>query len=148
MYSRSVSNWRLVDRGADVNALLHAIADLELPGTLHQRGHETIVDGLLDDHAAGGGALLPGGEEGGVDTLLDGGVEVGVGENDGGVLPAHLQLNAQAALAGFGVEPVADLAGAGERDRLERRGAAPARCPTSPPEPATKFTTPLGMPAS
>ena len=108
---------RLVDAGADLDAGLHAVADLELAGALHHGGDEPVVDGVFHDGAAGGGAFLAGGEERGVDHVLHGGVEIGVGQHDGGVLAAHFELDAQAALAGLGVQPVADLAGAGEGDR-------------------------------
>jgi hypothetical protein len=101
---------------------LHAVADLEFARALHDGIQEAVVNGIFHDDAAGGGAFLAGGEERGVHGVLDGGVEVGIGQHDGGILAAHFQLNAQAAFGGFGMQPVADLAGAREGDSLERRG--------------------------
>jgi hypothetical protein len=77
---------------------------------------------ILHDGPAGGGAFLAGGEERGVNGVFDSGVEIGIGQHDGGILASHFQLNAQTAFGGFGMQPVADLAGAGEGDSLERRG--------------------------
>ena len=71
MYSRTVFELALIDRRADVDARLHAVADFELLGALDQRVHELVVDAVFDNGAAGGGALLAGGEEGGVDDVLD-----------------------------------------------------------------------------
>ena len=127
---------------------LHAVADLQFPRALHHGRDEPIVDRVFHDGAAGGGALLAGGEEGGVDHVLDGRVEVGVGQHDGRVLAAHLELDAQAALARprraasapISQEPVKETAFSGL--------ALTSASPSSPPEPATKLTTPLGMPAS
>ena len=105
-------------RRADIDARLHAVADLQLPGALHHGRDELVVDRVLHDGAAGGGAFLSGGEERGIHHVLDRGVEVGVGQHDGRVLAAHLELDAQPALRRLLVQPVADLAGAGERDGL------------------------------
>ena len=70
-----------------------------------------------------------------------------VGQHDGRILAAHLELNAQAALGGFGVQPVADLAGAGERDGFQRLGVH-QRLAQFAARAGTKLTTPFGMPAS
>src|SRR5262249_48326533 len=101
---------RLIDARADIDSRLHAIAHLQLPGALHHGGHEALVDGVLDDGAAGGGALLPGREEGCVDDVLHGGAEVRIGQHDGRILAAHFELNAQPPPGRFSVQPVADLA--------------------------------------
>jgi hypothetical protein len=107
---------------ADVEARLHAVAYLELFGALDEGGDEFIVDGGFDDGAAGGRALLAGGEEGRVDDVFDGGVEVAVGEDDGGILAAHFKLEAEVALRTFGMDPIADFDGAGEGDGLDGLG--------------------------
>src|SRR5450759_1933596 len=112
----------LIDAGTDVDTRLHAVADLELAGALHHGGDELIVDGVFHDGAAGGGAFLAGGEEGGVDYVLDGGVKIGVGQDDSGVLAAHFKLYAEVPPAGMGVQPGADFAGAGEGHGLESGG--------------------------
>src|ERR1035438_7291999 len=51
----------LVDARADVDAGLDSVTHLELSGALYDSGYEAIVDGVLDDGAAGGGAFLAGG---------------------------------------------------------------------------------------
>ena len=107
---------------ADVEARLHAVAYLELFGALDEGGDEFIVDGGFDDGAAGGRALLAGGEEGRVDDVFDGGVEVAVGEDDGGILAAHFKLEAEVALRAFRVDPVADFDRAGEGDGFDGLG--------------------------
>ena len=113
---------RLVDARPDVDARLHAVADLQLSRALHHGGDEPVVDRVFHNRAAGRGALLPRREERRVDHVLHRGVEIGIGQHDRRILAAHFQLNAQAALAGLAVQPVADLAGAGERDCLQRSG--------------------------
>lgn len=74
-----------VDGGADVDAGFHAVADFQLFGAFDEGGDEFVVDGGFDDGAAGGRALLAGGEEGRIDDVFDGGIEVAVGED--GTLP-------------------------------------------------------------
>ena len=96
---------RLVYAGADVDAGLHAVADLQFARALHHRGHETIVDGVFHDGAAGRGAFLPGGEERRVDHVFHGGVEIRVGQYDGRVLAAHFELDAQPPFGCLRVQP-------------------------------------------
>src|ERR1035441_9260211 len=112
----------LVDARADVDAGLHAVANFELLRALDHGGDEAIVDGVLDNGAAGGGAFLAGGKERGVDHVFHGGSEVRVGQDDGGILAAHFELDAEMARGSLLVKPLSDFARAGERDGLERRG--------------------------
>ena len=64
------------------------------------------VGGLLADHAAGGGALLPGVSHRGAGDDRRGGGGVGVGQHDRGVLAAHLALGGGAAAG----QPLGDRA--------------------------------------
>jgi hypothetical protein len=63
-------------------------------GLLGQRRHEVAGDGLVDEHAGGGRAVLPGVEVAGDGDALGRGGEVGVGEHDARRLAAQLQVGA------------------------------------------------------
>ena len=78
------------------------------------RVEQIIVDRLLDDHATGAGARLAAERERGPGHDVGGGVEVGVGKHDDGVLAAELELQALAEVGGF-VDPSADRRRTGER---------------------------------
>src|SRR5690606_38777037 len=72
------------DQRAEVGAGGEGIAE---PYRLHQRGRpfdELLVEGALHVGAGGGGAVLAGVDEGPGDRAVDGGVEVGVVEDDEG----------------------------------------------------------------
>ena len=90
---------------------------------------EPVVDRLVGEHARGGGALLAGVVERGLDQRGDDVVEVGVGVDDHAVLAAHLGhdalevLLAGRELGGPADDLQADRAGAGERDRVHARVA-------------------------
>ncbi len=109
------------------------IADRQRFGPRHQPLEERVDDRPFDDRAARGGAALAGREERGVEHAIDRDVEVGVGEHDGRVLAAHLELHAREALGADPRDARADAIGAGERDgahrrvRDERRADAAAR---------------------
>src|SRR5262249_21175434 len=112
---------RLIDSRTDIDARLAAVADFEFRGALDQRLHEAVVDRILDDGAARGRALLAGREERAVHRLSDRRFEIGVGEDDGWVLAAHLELNPQTAPRCSFVQPLTDAAGASERYGFQRR---------------------------
>ena len=61
-----------------------------------------VGDGLLDQELGGGGADLAGIAEGAVGQVLDQPVEVGVGEDQDGVLAAELEHDRDRALGGHG----------------------------------------------
>ena len=81
------------------------------------------MDLLLDEQAAAGAAALALVEEQAEVGPLDGGVEVGVGEDDVGALAAQLQADAlEVALGGGGHD---GLAGVAVYPPVERRILAP-----------------------
>ena len=104
---------------------------------LFEAVEEGVVDGLGDDDAGAGGALLAVEAEGGGGDAVDGGVEVGIGVDDDGVLATELEDGAlDEVLAGLGfgcalVDLEADFLGAGEGDETNLRvlddGAADLR---------------------
>ena len=99
---------------------------------------EGVVDGFGDDGAGAGGALLAVEAEGGGGDAIDGGVEVGVGVDDDGVLAADFEDGAlEQVLAGLGfggalVDVEADFFGAGEGDEADC-GCSTIAWPTSGP---------------
>ena len=98
------------------DAGFHTIAHFEGFSFCHEFRYEFIVDRRLDDGSAGGGALLAGGSEGRVHDGVDCVIEIGVFENDGGVLAPHFQLRREFARSYGVVDVVAHTAGTGEGD--------------------------------
>ena len=107
-----------------------------------------IVDRVFDDHAAGRGAFLAGGEERGVDDVFDGSFEVrrrparwsdSCRPFRAGCAGGAWTLR-RAASSPTSQEPVNETAFS--------PGALMSALPSVPPDPATKFTTPFGIPAS
>ena len=91
-------------------------ADLESFGAGDEFLGEFGGDLLVQDDAAGGGAALAGGAEGSPERAVEGEVEVGVVEDDHGVLAAHLE-RAGLEVGGGGLsDDAADFAGSGEGD--------------------------------
>ena len=82
---------------------------------------ELVVDGLVDDHAARGGAALAGRAERRPDDALDGEVEVGVVHHDDPVLAAELEVDVLELVGRVLRHQHAGLAGAGERDHRDVR---------------------------
>jgi hypothetical protein len=81
----------LAEHRAVEHVLGHGVAYgglLDPPG---EPGDELVVDGLVDDGGAEGGAALACGAEAAEERALDGEVEVGVGHHDERVLAAELQ---------------------------------------------------------
>ncbi|CAM5271146.1 hypothetical protein STENM36S_05617 [Streptomyces tendae] len=84
------------DERPALDTVLGAAAEADHPGAAGEFGDEAFADGLLDDEAAARGADLAAVDEGGVECLVDGGVEAllgpaGVGEDDVGVLAAEFE---------------------------------------------------------
>ena len=101
---------------AEVGAVGHRVADGERRHLRHEALGERLVDVLVDDEALGGDAALAVVLRPRVHRLVDGEVEVGVGEDDEGVAAAELQharLEGAAGLLGHGA---AGAPAAGERD--------------------------------
>src|SRR3990172_7959865 len=103
-----------VDDRADLRRLVEAAAEAQRAGARDELPREAVQDAVVDDHAAGGGAALAAGAEGAPDGALDREVDVGVVEDDDGVLAAHLQVDALAGGAAVGGDLAPDLKGAGE----------------------------------
>ena len=91
--------------------------DLETPGPFGQRGDELVVDRVLDDHPARGGAALAGLEEAAVGGDRHRLVEIGVGEDHQRVLAAHLHLHPRLARDRVLRDARTDALGAGKADR-------------------------------
>ena len=70
-----------VDQRADVG-IVDAATDGEGGGARGETAGEGVVDRALDQEAVGAEAVLAGGGELGLDGLVDGAVEVGVGEDE------------------------------------------------------------------
>ncbi len=81
----------LVDLGADIHALIEAIPHFQPLRTIHQPVGKLAVNALLHDHAAGCGAALSGSAKPTPQDAIHGKIEIGIVQNDDGVLAAHLQ---------------------------------------------------------
>ena len=114
---------RPVHQRADVRCLVQAVAEAQGFGAGDELLGEGVQHALLDDHAAGSGAALAAGAEGAPHSALDRQVDVGVAEDDDGVLAAHLQVHAFAVSAAVGGDLAAHLDGAGEGDHRHPRVA-------------------------
>ena len=75
-------------------------------------------------------------------------LEVGVGEDDVGVLAAELEGDLLHGAGGRGHQPPAGREAAGERDQVDARVRRRAARPASGPAPSTRLPTPAGSPAS
>ncbi len=124
----------LVDDRADVRVLLPADSEPELLGRAHEPRGELVVDALLRDHAARGGAALAGSAERRPEDALDGEVEVGVVEHDDRVLAAELEVDVLQAVGCVLRHLDAGLARAGERDH-RHVGVGDDRVPDLSPAP-------------
>ena len=79
------------------------VADGETGGALSNALDKEVVDRRFDDGPRAGRALLAAEAEGRRDYALDGGVEIGIGADQDGVLAAHLKDGAlDPDLAGLG----------------------------------------------
>ena len=78
----------------EVHPCIHWVADDERVSAVDEVRHELVVDQPLDDDATGGRALLAGGEERTASDHLGGSLDVGIGQDDGGVLSAQFHLTA------------------------------------------------------
>ena len=95
---------------------------------------ELRINGVSHDHATGGRALLAGVAHGGVRDRGGGTVQVGVGQDDGRVLAAHLGLYPAATFGRTASDLAADLGGAGEGDGRDARMVDQRACGCSAAE--------------
>ncbi len=101
------------------------------------------MDRVDGDDPAGAGARLARQSEGALDDQCGRRVEVGVVEDDDGVLAAHLQLYAPVG-ADAAVDGASDLGGPGEGHRGDPLVAGPAA--PALPSPWTSAIAPAGRP--
>ncbi|CAM5246799.1 hypothetical protein SVIOM74S_05571 [Streptomyces violarus] len=102
---------------AALGALRHAVAEPDGLGAAGEGLDEPVVQRVLDQQARTGRADLPGMQEGGVQRVVHGGVEVGVREDDVGVLAAEFERDVARALGGAGHDgpPGGQAAGEGHQ---------------------------------
>ncbi len=79
------------NEGARFGVLVKRSAETDLAGASDQLVDEPLGDGFLDEEPGTGGAHLTGMDEGGIERVVEGGVEIGVGEDDVRVLATQLQ---------------------------------------------------------
>ncbi len=105
--------------GAHGGGGVGAVADLDFGDAVEEQAEELLCGGALDNDAACGGAPLAGAGVGGGGGAVGGGLEIGVGEDDEGVLAAELELGAGHDGGGAGLDLASDIGGPGERDGLD-----------------------------
>ncbi len=84
----------LRDLGALLGLGIERVADHAALGLFGQPLDEFVVDLLLDEQPAAGRAALAAVEVDGVERSVDGGIQIGVGEDDVGALAAQLERRA------------------------------------------------------
>src|SRR4029077_40869 len=76
----------LVDRGTHLHSFVEAVSDFQFSGSINKTFDKVSVNAFLHDDATGRGATLTGRAEGAPQSAFDGKVEIGVIEDDHGVL--------------------------------------------------------------
>ena len=122
-------------------------------GAAGEFGDEAVAHGLLDDEPGAGRADLAAVDEGGVEGLVDGGVEAllggaGVGEDDVGVLAAEFQRDLLDACRRRPCATFVPLTRPPVKETRSTSGCSARRAPTVWPGPVTMLATPAGRPAS
>ena len=102
--------------GADVGGFEHGVADAEVGHAGDEALFELGIDAVVDDEALGGDAGLAVVDAASLDGVVDGGVEVGGGEDDEGVGAAELEDGLLDEPAGLGGDGAACGLGAGDGD--------------------------------
>ena len=121
------------DQGAGLGRVVAAVAQADQVRAPADLLDEPVVDLVLDDRPAAGAADLAGVDEGGGQGVVDGGLEVGVGEDDVGALAAELEGDALDVDGGAPEELAAGFDAAGQGDQVhvggvgERLADAPTR---------------------
>ena len=106
---------RLVDLRPHIGAFVQAVSHFQNADSVRQLVGELVINILLHDHPAGGGAALAGSAKAAPHCAIHRQVNIGVVQHDDGILPAHLQ---RAMLETFRrrlADHAAHLARAGER---------------------------------
>ena len=103
-----------VDQRADLGAGVEAVADGEGGHRLGQFLHEAVVDAGLHVDAVGADAGLAGVAELGDHRTGDGGVQIGIVEDDEGGVAAQLHRHFLDGVGALGQQGAADFGGAGE----------------------------------
>ena len=114
------------DEGAGLGLLVERPAEPDQLRPLDEGVDERVVDRLLDDQARAGGADLAGVQEDRGEGVVEGDVDVGVREDDVGVLAAELEGDLLHRRRGRGHDRAAGLQAAGEGDQVDARVARPA----------------------
>ncbi len=83
-----------MDQRADFRVRVEWIADLDPLDPLGQSRGELIIDPALDEQAAAGGAALAVQAVDHKNDCVERAIEVGIGEQDHGILPAELKMDA------------------------------------------------------
>jgi hypothetical protein len=110
-----------LDHGAHVRVILEAIAEAQGADALDETLEERVVDLVVEQETAGGGAALAGGPERAPEHALEGEVHVGVRHHDLGVLAAHLEREPLVHAAAHLADGGAHAGGAGEGDHRDVR---------------------------
>ena len=107
-----------------------------------------VVQRVLDDQPGAGRADLAGVQEDGREREVDGGLEVGVGEDDVGVLAAEFQRDLLHGRGGRGHDALRPVSRPPVKETRSTAGCSASGAPTSGPAPRTRLATPAGSPAS
>src|SRR5579871_2259226 len=81
----------LVDLRTHLHGLIKAASNFKTFCPRYKLAYELLVNAFLHNHPAGGGATLPGGSESAPEHAIQRKIEVGIVENDDGVLSAHFE---------------------------------------------------------
>src|ERR1017187_82936 len=106
----------LIDRRTHLDRFVEAVADFQFLRARDVALDELAIDALLHDDAAGRGATLAGGAESAPEAAFDGEVEVGVVEDDHGILAAEFERAVFESLGRDAAYDAADGGRSGERD--------------------------------
>src|SRR5206468_393461 len=112
---------RLVYGWTHGHALFAPVADFDLLHPLDKLLDEFVGDRLVQNHAAGRRATLPGRAERALRRAFDGEIEIGIVHHHDRVLAAHLAGDLRQVRRRLLRDCAADLARAGERNRADGR---------------------------
>ncbi|MCO5557596.1 hypothetical protein L7F22_011162 [Adiantum nelumboides] len=135
------------DQRADLDAVGETVAEPDQLRAAHHLVDDGVGDRVLDDQPRAGRADLAGVQEHREHHVVDGELEVGVGEDDVRVLPAQLDGGALHRLGRRRMifwpvdRPPVKLT-------MSTSGCSVSGAPTDGPSPSTMFTTPAGTPTS